>query len=180
MNRMLVPLSATRRKAANRRSTSGPGSEAVGSSSTSSGTGLPVSARARATAIAVRSDAASVDTMAAGVDLEPESLDGRLGAAALGAAVELADARLTALEAEVVGDVERVDEPEVLVHEAQPGAPGGDRRADVERHAGHLGDGARVGLVVAGEGLDERRLAAPVGADEGVDLAALDRDARRR
>ena len=38
MNRMLVPLSATRRKAANRRSTSGPGSDAVGSSSTSSGT----------------------------------------------------------------------------------------------------------------------------------------------
>ena len=38
-------------------------------------------------------------------------------------------------------------------------------------HAGDLGDGARIGLVVAGEGLDERRLAAAVGADEGVDLA---------
>ncbi len=71
MNRMLVPLSATRRRAANRRSTSGPGNEAVGSSSTSSGTGLPVSARARATAIAVRSDAASVDTMAAGSISKP-------------------------------------------------------------------------------------------------------------
>ena len=71
MNRMLVPLSATRRRAANRRSTSGPGSEAVGSSSTSSGTGLPVSARARATAMAVRSDAASVDTIAVGSISKP-------------------------------------------------------------------------------------------------------------
>ena len=41
---------------------------------------------------------------------------------------------------------------------------------------GDLGDGARVGLVVAGEDLDERRLAAAVGADEGVDLAGLDRE----
>ena len=53
-----------------------------------------------------------------------------------------------------------------------PALAGGGRRAEVEGHAGDLGDGARVGPVVAGEDLDDRRLAAAVRADEGVDLAA--------
>ena len=58
--------------------------------------------------------------------------------------------------------------------EAQPGAAGGGRRTELEGLAADLGDGTRIGTVVAGQRLDERRLAAAVGADESVDLTRLD------
>ncbi len=76
-------------------------------------------------------------------------------------------------EVDVLGDGQPLDEVELLV----------DRR-DAEVHRGlgvtepHLlalpGDDALVGLVHAGENLDERRLAGPVLAEQAVHLAGPD------
>ena len=80
---------------------------------------------------------------------------------------------------EVVDGVQRADEAEVLVHEADSRvgrglavteARAGRRRPTPVRLAG-------VGLVVAGEDLDQRRLAGAVLADERVDLTGGDVDA---
>ena len=76
---------------------------------------------------------------------------------------------------EVVHRVELEHQAEVLVDEAQPV---GDRVAERERLAVELRDGSRIGRVVAGERLDQRRLAGAVLADERVDLAGADLDRR--
>ena len=79
-------------------------------------------------------------------------------------------------EGEVLDGVQRADEAEVLVHEADAGVGGGlavaERRAVVRGPTPVASSG--VGLVVAGEDLDQRRLAGAVLADEGVDLAGGD------
>ena len=69
--------------------------------------------------------------------------------------------------------VELEDEAEILVHEAQAGGPrvGRARRRLV---AVQPRDARRVGVVVAGEHLDQGRLAGPVLAHERVDLARAD------
>ena len=56
--------------------------------------------------------------------------------------------------------------------------PVGHRVTERERLAGELGDGTRVRRVVAGERLDQRRLAGAVLTDERVDLALADLDRR--
>ena len=105
------------------------------------------------------------------VDVEAEPLDRGSGPRPLGPAVELAEPGVAALEAEVVGHVER----------SRSGRGSGARSADPASRAAAAEPmskgwpatsavGARVGTVVAGEGLHERRLAAAVGADDGVDL----------
>ena len=58
--------------------------------------------------------------------------------------------------------------------EAKSGRQCSRCRAELERHVGDLGDGADVRLVVAGEDLDDGRLAGAVLADEGMDLAGGD------
>ena len=87
--------------------------------------------------------------------------------------VEHHPVRQLAPEHHVLGDRERGDEHEVLVHHPHPrvdrlrgGPPGGVA-------AVHL-DGARVGGVHAGEDAHERRLSRAVLADEGMDRPALD------
>src|SRR5207248_3535687 len=67
-----------------------------------------------------------------------------------------------------------LDEPEVLVDEAQAGVARSDRVAQRHRLAGQRDLGAGVGLVVARQHLDERRLAAAVLADQRVNLAGRD------
>ena len=82
-------------------------------------------------------------------------------------------ARVPAAQGQVVDGAELGDEPEVLVDEAQPVVAVADAR-QLERLAVEPRERARVGRVVAGEGLDERRLATPVLAHERVDLAGRD------
>ena len=176
MNRMAVPPAAIRRSAPNSRSTSGPGSDAVASSSTSSGKrpASPAPSRARATPTAVRSDSASWPISADGSMSYPRaSSAARRGGAILGAAQQRQRAQ-AAVHPEVVRDRHRLDETQVLVDEAEPGVEGGRRRPERERDTGDLGDGARIRLVVAGEDLDDRGLAGSVLADEGVDLPDAD------
>ena len=108
------------------------------------------------------------------VDVVAEAVQRPAGGLALVAAVEQRQARHPPGDPEVVGDGHRLDEAEVLVDEAQPGVERIGGRAEVERDAGHLGGGTLVGFVVAGEDLDDRRLARAVLADEGVDLAGGD------
>ena len=77
-----------------------------------------------------------------------------------------------AAEGQVVDDAEVTDEAEVLVHEAEAGVPPGARRARVHRIPVDGDRAARIGVVVAGENLDQRRLPGAVLADQRVDLAA--------
>jgi hypothetical protein len=83
--------------------------------------------------------------------------------------------REPAAQREVIHRVELEDEPQVLVDEAQAV---GHRVAEVERVAVERGRGTGVGRVVAGERLDQRRLAGAVLAHERMDLAGLDRERR--
>ena len=81
---------------------------------------------------------------------------------------------VAAPEHDVLDHVERRHQPEVLVDEAQPEpwpAPGD---TESQRLARARRCRAGIGRVVAGEDLDQRRLAGPVLADEGVDLARAD------
>ena len=81
-------------------------------------------------------------------------------------------ATLTAVVAEhdVLGDGERLDEPEVLVHHADAGVEGIPRRMEVHLLAVEL-DLALVGPVEPGEDVRERRLPGAVLAEQGVHLA---------
>ena len=113
------------------------------------------------------------------VDVE---VDAEAGEDAAGLALLLAPADAAqraageaAVQREVVHGVELEDEPEVLVDEAQPVRDG---VAERERLAVELRDGAGIGRVVAGERLDQRRLARAVLADERVDLARADVERR--
>ena len=60
------------------------------------------------------------------------------------------------------------------MHEAQPELVAGAGDAESQRLPVHGDVGAGIGRVVAGEDLDDGRLAGPVLAEEGVDLAAPD------
>ena len=84
------------------------------------------------------------------------------------------------LQRQVVHGAELDDEPEVLVDEAQPVVAVGrlpeSSNGSPSSHATRAG----VGRVVAGERLDQRRLAGAVLADERVDLAGRDLERRRR
>ena len=101
-----------------------------------------------------------------------EEPGGRLGR---GAALGEAEARLLVAEVDVLGDGEALDEVELLVDRRD--ARGPSRPAGGEAHLLALpGDGALVGLVDAGEDLDEGRLAGAVLARAG---SAPRRDGRR-
>jgi hypothetical protein len=80
-------------------------------------------------------------------------------------------------EADVLGRRQLADQAEVLVDEAQAATPRVGGRADFERLAVDQDDAARVGVVEAGEALDQRRLAGPVLTDQGMDLGAADLEA---
>ena len=60
------------------------------------------------------------------------------------------------------------------MHEAKPVVASVGHRGEVERLAVEPGERAGVGVVVTGQRLDQRRLAAAVLADERVDLAGRD------
>ncbi len=107
------------------------------------------------------------------VELDVEALEDPIGLllllsppdAAGGAADEAASQR------EVVHRVQLVHEPEVLVDEAQP-----LRHVMSEREllALELGARARVGRVIRGQRLDQRRLSGAVLSDERVHFARAD------
>ena len=71
------------------------------------------------------------------------------------------------------------DEGEILVDEAQPVRAGRGSVAEIERSAVDLGNAAGVGLVIAGQQLDQGGLPRPVLADERPDLAVLQVKLRR-
>ena len=73
-------------------------------------------------------------------------------------------------EHDVLGDGERLDEPEVLVHHADAGVEGIPRRMEVHLLAVEL-DLALVRAVEPGEDVRERRLPRAVLAEQGVHLA---------
>jgi hypothetical protein len=77
---------------------------------------------------------------------------------------------------EVVAGVERRDQPEVLVHEPQPGVVARAGRPEGQGHAVDEHLRARVRLVVTGENLDQRGLAAAVLAHQRAHLAGLEID----
>ena len=83
--------------------------------------------------------------------------------------------RQPAPESEVLRDRQGGHDGEVLMDEpqARPQDVGGEER-DVEFLPAHLDPGPRVGAVVSGQALDQRRLATPVLTEQGVDLAAVD------
>ena len=112
------------------------------------------------------------------VDVEGRERLARAGALAAPAQSPQSHAVLTAPadDREVVDDRQRVDQPEVLVDEADRGAL--DRvvmAGGRDRLTADLQLGAVVGDVVAGEDLDQRRLPRPVLAEQHVDLARSDR-----
>ena len=73
-------------------------------------------------------------------------------------------------EHDVLGDGERLDEPEVLVHHADAGVESIPRRMEVHLLAVEL-DLALVRAVEPGEDVRERRLPRAVLAEQGVHLA---------
>ena len=81
--------------------------------------------------------------------------------------------RVRAAEHHVVEDAQLQDQGEILVDEAQSRRPRRVSAAELERAAVQFGLGSRVGLMVAGEQLDERRLPRAVLPHEGVDLAVI-------
>ena len=110
------------------------------------------------------------------VQLQPESLERRLGPLTFFAPVDPPQGSRRELPgAEVLKDRQRRHQSQVLVHEAQTEV-GGDADWDREsdRATFDFQFAARVGVVVAGEDLDEGGLPAPVLADEAVDLTPLD------
>ncbi len=80
-------------------------------------------------------------------------------------------------DAQVVGDAEVGEQPEVLMHEAEVGAAGGVGRpvADWDPGSVDLDLQAGVGGYDPGEQLDRCRLSGSVAAHDGVDLAGVDR-----
>ncbi|MEZ5258976.1 MAG: hypothetical protein R2705_19440 [Ilumatobacteraceae bacterium] len=106
-----------------------------------------------------------------------EPLEGDLGAFGFVLPADpFADRSLVADgQGDVLDGVQHADQTEVLVHEADAGRAGRRAIAQRQRLAGHprllI---ALVGLVVAGEDLDQRRFPGSVLADEGVDLARGD------
>ena len=81
-------------------------------------------------------------------------------------------------EPEVLGHGQVRGERGVLEHRGEAAGAGVGRRAELDRPAGHL-DHAGVGAEHAAQDLDQRALAGPVGADQPVDLAPLDREVDR-
>src|SRR3954451_17746765 len=111
------------------------------------------------------------------VEVDAEAGEHAAGLALLLAPMDAAQrtAGEAAVQREVVHGVELEHEAEVLVDEAQAV---GDGVTERERHAVELGAAARVGRVVADEGLDQRRLAGAVLADQRVNLARPDVERR--
>ena len=107
------------------------------------------------------------------VEIDAEALEHSMGLALLVAPAHATQrpASEAPVQREVVHGVELEHEPEVLVDEAQIVR---HRAAEVEPRPVELGHGARVGRVVAGQRLDQRRLAGAVGTHERVDLARTD------
>ena len=93
-----------------------------------------------------------------------------LGEAALGAAVDHAEARGRLADDDVVGDREVGDERELLEDADDAGVAGGGGRGKADGVAVQ-GHPAAVGLHDAGHDLDERGLAGAVLAEDGVDAA---------
>ena len=110
------------------------------------------------------------------VDLEVEPLQQLAGLAGLLAPVDRAEAAAgeRVAKREVVHHAELEHEPEVLVHEVEAVMALVGDGGHVERLALEPRLRARVGLVVAGERLDQRRLARAVRADEGEHLVLED------
>ena len=96
-----------------------------------------------------------------------------LGEAALGAAVDHAEAGGRPADDDVVGDREVGDERELLEDADDAGVAGGGGRGEGDGAAVE-GHGAVVGLHHAGHDLDEGGLAGAVLAEDGVDAARAD------
>ena len=190
-----TPLSRRRRRMPNRRSTSAAGRAAVGSSSTStcvarlpalgatlgrSGHGLAVRLGRRFVVVDGAGDreAGALGRRERGhrgvhVDVDVHVGEGGAGLAGLGPPADLPEAAgaVAAAERQVVDDTEAGDQAEILVDEPETELVPGAGDPEPERLAADRDRGARVGGVHAGQHLDEGRLARPVLADEGVDLA---------
>ena len=95
------------------------------------------------------------------------------GAAVRGGRVQHAGGGVLVAEVDVLGDGEAVDDVELLVHGRDAHAERGDGGGDGGRLA-LPDDLAAVGLVRAGEDLDERRLARAVLPEDAVHLAGDD------
>ena len=135
------------------------------------------SARVRATA--VFSDGASMPTGTSMLTSpKPKRLEALRRAPAIGLPVDAAEAagRVPDAHRDVLDGVQRVDEAEILVDEADAGGLGFAAVAEVQGLAGEFGDRAGVGLVESGEDLDERRLTGTVLTDEGMRAPGADLD----
>ena len=131
-----------------------------------------ISSIARTIASSARSTGFSVGDGRARVEAHAVALERLARARALAAPGDAeARARRGDLgDAQVLEHAQRLDEPEVLVHEAHPELAELPRR---ERQPDRLAVDqqlAGVGLVEAGEHLDQRRLAGAVLPEEAVDL----------
>ena len=111
------------------------------------------------------------------VEIDAEAREHAMGLLLLLAPAHAAhrSASEAAVQREVVHGVELEHEAEVLMDEAQAV---GHRVPEVERRPVELRHAAGVRRVVAGERLDQRRLAGAVLAHERVDLARLDVERR--
>ncbi len=77
-------------------------------------------------------------------------------------------------EREVVDGAQLAHQPQLLVDETEPVVAGRRDLTEAEGLAVEFGHRTRLRVVVAGEDLDEGRLAGAVGPDQGVDLAGHD------
>ena len=167
-NRTATPRARRLRTIANRRSTSWAESDAVGSSRIED-------------ARLERQRLGDLDELLVGhrqaadrradIDLDGELLEQRLGRPARGAPVEHAEpAGRRVPDEHVLGDGQVREEARLLVDDGDPERAGLRRTVDRDRLPVEE-DRPAVGLMDAGEDLDQRALARAVLADEGVDLA---------
>ena len=183
-----IPSSVTRRTRSNRKTFSCSGRKTVGSSRIRTPplslvllavlAQLFGSAHDRQQRLGRRAQATH---LRAGVEIDPVALEDLAGARALGAPVDrrrrAETARRAVPDEEVLDHVKLAGETEILVDEGKA-----DHARPAERHRERHVDAvqpqlaARLGLVVAGEDLDERRLAGAVLAQQRDDLAGVDRD----
>ena len=107
----------------------------------------------------------------AGVEMDVELLEQRLGRASRGAPVEDPEPpRRSVADEDVLGDRQVREEARLLVDDRDTERPGVGGPVDLRRLAIQK-DRPAVGLVDAGQDLDQRALAGAVLADQGVDLA---------
>ena len=171
-----MPRRLTRRMISKRRSVSGWGIVAVGSSSTSSETWPSRPWSARAMAMAVRSTGCSRPAGGAHVNAVADALDGPAGGGLLSPPMDAREPAGVVAEpqCDVVDGVQRGHQPKVLVHEPEAGVVGGLSVAQLVVLASHLRPCSGIGGVEPRKDLDERGLSRAVLTDEGVDLTGRD------